>query len=255
MTRSLVWVSGATGGLGLGIARTVPHADARIINVSRRQHPDYETVVADISEPAGWDAIRASFASEAARFRGDRMIFVHNAFNTESVGLIGMIDSAVYQRAVLANAAAPIILGEAFLKATQDLKCEVGLVLMSSGAATGLTDGLANYAAAKIGVEMWCANVRAEFAMRGDSRWVVAVRPGGVDTPGSRRNAALPKSLWPYVEIRAPMQKDFQPPEVVGARMWEMLPPPPDVAVINLGGPPAADPAAVFTKVAHRQSS
>jgi benzil reductase ((S)-benzoin forming) len=248
--RSLVWISGATGGLGLGLARTVPYADARIINISRRQHPDYETVVADISGPAGWDAARASFRKELADFTGERAIFVHNAYYTESVGLLGTVDSAIYQTAVLANAAAPLILGEAFLTASQGLSCEVGLALMSSSAATRVIDGLANYAAAKIGVEMWCSNIRAEFAMRGDPRWVAAVRPGGVDTPGSRRNAALPKEQWPFVEVRAPMQKDFLPPEQAARKIWAALPPAPGVTVIDIGTPPDTDPAAIFGKVA-----
>lgn len=34
---TIVWISGATEGVGLGLARTVPYPGARVINLSRRQ--------------------------------------------------------------------------------------------------------------------------------------------------------------------------------------------------------------------------
>ena len=36
---TIVWISGATEGLGLGLAGTCPYPGARIINLSRRRHP------------------------------------------------------------------------------------------------------------------------------------------------------------------------------------------------------------------------
>jgi len=40
MSDTLVWISGATAGLGSGFAPTCPHPDARFINLSRSEHPD-----------------------------------------------------------------------------------------------------------------------------------------------------------------------------------------------------------------------
>src|SRR5690606_41740372 len=81
MAETLVWIGGATGGLGLGLARHVPYADARIVNISRRQHPAYETLITDIADPAGWQRVREHFARELAGFAGSRAIFIHNAYS------------------------------------------------------------------------------------------------------------------------------------------------------------------------------
>ena len=44
MIDTIVWISGATEGVGLGLARTVPYPGAHIINLSRRQHPKFEKI-------------------------------------------------------------------------------------------------------------------------------------------------------------------------------------------------------------------
>jgi benzil reductase ((S)-benzoin forming) len=242
MAETLVWISGATGGLGLGLARHVPYADARIVNISRRQHPDYETLIADIADPAGWQRVREHFARELAGFAGSRAIFIHNAYSSDGVGLIGTLDSASYQSAVLANAAAPLVLGEAFLSAARHLDCEVGLVLMSSGATTLPIEGLATYAAAKIGVEYWADVVSRELAARRPKCWVTALRPGGIDTPGSVKNANLPRERWPFVEVRREMHKQFMDIDTAGRLIWSALPPPPGICLLSVG-PPMTDRA------------
>jgi benzil reductase ((S)-benzoin forming) len=77
---TIVWISGATEGIGLGLAHTVPYTGARIINLSRRRHPEYESVQFDLTRPETYEAVRASFARELADFEGRRAIFFHNAY-------------------------------------------------------------------------------------------------------------------------------------------------------------------------------
>ncbi len=76
---TIVWISGATEGIGLGLARNQPYPNARIVNLSRRQHLDYETVRFDLAEPATWDAVVAHFRNELRDFKGTRAIFIHNS--------------------------------------------------------------------------------------------------------------------------------------------------------------------------------
>jgi benzil reductase ((S)-benzoin forming) len=79
MSESIVWISGATQGIGRALARTAPYENSRIINLSRRRHPDFESVQFDLTEPATYDAVRKHFAAELASFRGSRALFVHSA--------------------------------------------------------------------------------------------------------------------------------------------------------------------------------
>jgi benzil reductase ((S)-benzoin forming) len=93
---TLVWISGATEGLGYGLARTVPYERARIINMSRRKHPELETIQFDLTKPETWGEVEKSFKLELARFTGKRVIFVHNAFYRGSARFVGEGERITY---------------------------------------------------------------------------------------------------------------------------------------------------------------
>lgn len=183
---SLIWISGATEGIGLGLARNVPYAPARIVNISRRPHPDYESAFLDLANPASWDDVGAHFAESLARFRGSRAIFIQNAHMKGMTGFVGEVPADDYARDITANVAAPLRLGEMFLRAVGEsgFAGEAGLVMMSSSSARSPTIGQSVYCAGKAALEMWVRVARQELAMRGRRNvWVTAVRPGFVDTP------------------------------------------------------------------------
>ena len=69
MPRTIVWITGATQGIGAALARSVPYPDARVINISRRRHPELETMMADLCDPASWDVVAAHLAAELAEVR------------------------------------------------------------------------------------------------------------------------------------------------------------------------------------------
>jgi short-subunit dehydrogenase len=54
MSRSLVWISGASSGIGGALATTVPWEAARLLGVSRRPPVVGEHVEADLAQPASW---------------------------------------------------------------------------------------------------------------------------------------------------------------------------------------------------------
>lgn len=227
MSDTLVWISGATEGLGLGLAHTVPYPGARIINLSRRQHPEFETVCFDLTRPETYAAAQASFERELAGFKGRRAIFVHNAYYPGRIGFVSEVDPVEYAKCIQANAAAPLILGDLFLRAVPP-DVESGLVLMSSAAARHPFLGNANYSAAKAGVEMWVRVVRRELAERGRRTWVVAVRPGFVDTPTTRFAAAQTAHDYPVasqIARQLETRQGVMTPEEAGRGIWAGLPP------------------------------
>ncbi len=237
MSDTIVWISGATEGIGLGLARTVPYPGARIINLSRRQHPDFETVRFDLTEPRTYAEVQASFERELADFKGRRAIFFHNAYYPGKIGFVSEVDRGEYAKGVQANAAAPMILGDMFLRAV-GTRYESGLVLMSSAAARHPFLGNANYCAAKAGVEMWVRVVKRELRQRGRKTWVVAVRPGFVDTPTTRLAAACSTHDYP---VAGQIAKQFETgegvlaPEQAGRDIWAGLPPKNDESLLLFG--------------------
>lgn len=235
--RTLLWISGATQGLGLGLARTQPYADARIINLSRRAHPTLETVSFDLRQPETYAAVHASFERELRDFHGERALFVHNAYYPGQPGFVGEGDPAESARCIQANAVAPLVLGEMFLRAVKP-DYESGLVLMSSAAARHPFAGNASYCAAKAGVEMWVRTVKRELKARGRKTWVVAVRPGFVDTPSTRHIATLTAEEYP---VAPQMARQFATgqgvlsPDEAARDIWAALPPKGDESVLLFG--------------------
>jgi short-subunit dehydrogenase len=238
MAETLLFITGATEGIGLGLARNQPFGDTRIINISRRAHPDYESIRFDLTDPASWDIVRDRLRGELARFTGRRVVFIQNAYYSEGVGLLGKVPSDRHQKSVLANVAAPLVLGEAFLSACP-AHLDAGLVMLSSGAAVAPLEGLASYCAAKIAIEHWVEVAVRERESRGSSGpWIVAVRPGGVDTAPVRAIASLDPELYPRArEVRdnIPNRLDI---DSAARRIWAALPPPPGIAVISFAPAP-----------------
>ena len=78
-SESIVWITGATSGIGEALARTCPWPDTRIISISRREHPEHETVLFDLTDMDSWDAVGDHLTEVLATFRGERAVFIHNA--------------------------------------------------------------------------------------------------------------------------------------------------------------------------------
>jgi benzil reductase ((S)-benzoin forming) len=197
---SLIWISGATEGIGLGLARNVPYANTRIINLSRRKHPDYESEFLDLGASDTWETVGAHFAAEIRVFDGERVIFIQNAHLKGLTGFVTEVSSDDYQRDITANIVAPLRLGELFLRAVREsgFRGEAGLVMMSSSSARSPTAGQTVYCAGKAALEMWVRVTRRELALREPNNiWVTAVRPGFVDTPLTREIAAMAARDYP----------------------------------------------------------
>ena len=227
---SIVWISGATEGIGLGLSRNVPYRDARIINLSRRDHPDLESRFLDLADPASWEAVGAHFARTLAGFGGERAIFIQNAHLKGMTGFAGEVPPQDYARDITANVAAPLRLGEMFLRAVRDsgFAGEAGLVMMSSSSARSPTIGQTVYCAGKAALEMWVRVARRELAMRDrHAIWVTAVRPGFVDTPLTRQVSAMADRDYP---IASQMRRQMASGEGVmdidtaARQIWAALP-------------------------------
>src|SRR5947208_2774186 len=116
MAESLIFISGASSGIGDALARSVPWTPARVVGISRsRATAADEHVAADLTDPSAWDIVGAAFDREVADFAGDRIVFVHAAGTIEPMGFAGEVDTEAYTANVLLNSAAPQVLGHRFL--------------------------------------------------------------------------------------------------------------------------------------------
>src|SRR5438874_2579842 len=117
MSDTIIWITGATDGIGAELAKQAPHAGARIINLSRRKHPDYESVHFDLTDPSTWDNVRRHVEAELGKFKGRRALFIQNATWQAGYGMLEKLSPDVYRKGLFANVAAPLAVGEIFVRA------------------------------------------------------------------------------------------------------------------------------------------
>jgi NAD(P)-dependent dehydrogenase (short-subunit alcohol dehydrogenase family) len=183
LTRSVIWISGASSGIGAALAASVPFEDAVVVDISRRGGtPGTEHLGADLADPDSWSLVAEDFATRLDGFAGDRVVFVHNAGTLEPMVPAAAAEPAAYERAVLLNSAAPQVLGQAFLRAVDGLGCEQHLLILSSGAARTPYEGWTSYGAGKAAVDQWVRAAGLEQDRRDVPCRVIAVAPGVVDT-------------------------------------------------------------------------
>ncbi|MGC4937083.1 SDR family NAD(P)-dependent oxidoreductase [Kribbella sp. DT2] len=220
--QALIWISGASAGIGAALAANVPWPDARVIDLSRRGGgAAAEHFAADLAEPAEWERVERHFAEELDGFDGERLVFVHNAGTVTPIGPAGDVDPAAYTRAVLLNSAAPQVLGRAFLRATAGLECEKHLVMLTSGAAKKPYAGWSAYNAGKAAVDHWVRTVGLEA----NGCRVVAVAPGVVDTAMQGEIRKVDERAFPSVERFRELRRTggLSTPEAAAAGIWSVV--------------------------------
>jgi len=222
---ALVFITGASSGLGLSLARSVPYPNARVFDVSRRGGGDAIHVPADLSDPAGWSAVAALFEREMKGFAGERIVFVHNAGTLEPMGFAGEVDAAAYQRQVLLNSASLQVLGDAFLRAARETHTPCALLNIGSGAAHNVYEGWSAYCAGKAAADHWVRTVGAEQQRRGGGCLVVSVAPGIVATAMQEQIRATAERDFPEVERFRALHAEgaLRDPDDVARELWDLL--------------------------------
>jgi benzil reductase ((S)-benzoin forming) len=225
MRESLVFVSGGSSGIGEALVRTLPFAPARVFDVSRRGAPGCQQLRADLARPAEWPRVAELFRRELDGFAGERAVFVHSAGTLGPIGFAGEEDAAAYAEAVLLDAAAPQVLGDAFLRAARGTRAPCWIVMIGSGAARHVYAGWSAYGAGKAAVDQWVRTVGAEQELRGGRCRVLSVSPGLVATAMQDEIRAAPPERFPevtrFVEVHA--KGELRDPGVVAREIWALL--------------------------------
>jgi benzil reductase ((S)-benzoin forming) len=228
MATTLVWITGASSGLGAALAATVPFDDAHVVDISRSGGTDgTEHLPADLADPASWHAVENHLLARLAEFSGERAVFLHNAGTLDPIGFAGEVDSAAYRTNVLLNSACGQYLGHAFLRALgeADFSGDSLLAMVSSGAASTPYPGWSSYSAGKAALDMWVRTVGAEQAERGSRTTVLSVAPGVVATAMQARIRSTDESDFPAVGRFVQLHEDHQlrEPADAAADVWSVL--------------------------------
>jgi NAD(P)-dependent dehydrogenase (short-subunit alcohol dehydrogenase family) len=223
--QELVFVSGGSSGIGAALARAALGRGARTLDISRRGSPGCERLAADLADPAGWRAVAGLFAREMAGFAGARVVFFHAAGTLRPIGFAGEVDPEEYARAVLLNAAALPVVGDAFLRAARATQAACILVNVGSGAARSVYEGWSHYGAGKAASDQWVRVAGAEQARRGGRCRVLSVAPGVVATAMQEEIRACSPRDFPDVAkfVRLHEAGALRDPDEVARDLWALL--------------------------------
>jgi NAD(P)-dependent dehydrogenase (short-subunit alcohol dehydrogenase family) len=238
MSDTTIWIVGANYGIGAGLVRHAPYPGARIVNFSNEAHPDYETILFDLTRPETWAAVTDHLRRELASFAGRRALFLHVGHINTDMGMVGMVDPDLYRSGILANAVAPLVFADAFIRACRP-GYESGVLLMSSAAAVNGNEALATYGAAKAGIEQFVRVVDIERKRRGVPSWIASMRPGLVATPSAWASTKMSEGLYPRAgALKRALESAAYDVDTAAKMIWALLPPK-DEVVLDIGKLPA----------------
>ncbi|MGW7680495.1 SDR family NAD(P)-dependent oxidoreductase [Kribbella sp. NPDC054772] len=226
LRRALVWISGASAGLGAALAATVPFENAELIDISRRGGtPGANHVAVDLASPDAWPMVEKDFRQRIEAGAPDLVVFIHNAGTLTPLGPADRVDTEQYTRNVLLNSAAAQVLGHSFLNAVAGGDFEKHLIMVSSGAAKRPHEGESSYCAAKAAIDQWVRTVGLEQQRRSLSCRVVSVAPGSVDTDmQAELRASSPEQVPESTRFREmAAQGKLATPESVARAIWSLM--------------------------------
>lgn len=194
---SVTLVTGASAGIGLGLARSLLADGHRVLNVSRRASPEPRDGLEDLALDLT-DAEAVAEAAEAIRERGDVTRIVHNA-GVIRPNLLPDVTPEDVEILTRLHITAPMVLTQAALPA-MEAAGSGRVVFVTSRAALGVPTRTA-YSATKAAVHGMMRTWALELGPKGIT--VNAVAPGpiltdnfwGVVEKGSEREARLAETL------------------------------------------------------------
>ena len=221
----LVVITGASSGLGLALARSVPFP-AKVVDVSRSGPPDpeIEHISADLSDPSSWPEVGSRVAGLIDGHHPRRAVLIHAAGTLSPIGFAGEVDTDAYTRNIMLNSVSGQVLGHLFLEAVRQRNGRFDLVMISSGAATSPYPGWSSYGAGKAALDQWVRNVGAEQKTRGDVR-VSSIAPGVLATAMQAQIRETPERDFPRVARFHSLHDDgvLVEPEDAAARIWAAI--------------------------------
>lgn len=223
---NLAIISGASSGLGLALAKSVPF-DARVIDISRSGPPGgsgIEHIRANLSDPGGWREVIGEIQQVVETELPGRSVFIHAAGTLTPIGFAGEVPIGPYIDNVLLNSAAGQVLGHGYLTAVNGLAGSHDLVMISSGAATNEYSGWSAYGAGKAALNQWVRYVGSEQAERGGAR-VWAIAPGVIDTGMQNQIRDTSVRDFPEVERFRNLHADGElvSPDDAAHRLWSAI--------------------------------
>ena len=193
----LTVLTGASRGLGLGIARLLITRGHRLLTLQRTPSTELAALAAaqsleieqwsvDLADPLPVAQRLQAWAAALPRQGGGTVNLINNAALLVEPGPLAAADLPRVSAATRASLEAPLLLTAAFLAGTAGMAAQRRVLNISSGLGRFAMAGSAVYCAAKAGMDHFSRAVALEEAERGTGpdggARIVSLAPGVIDT-------------------------------------------------------------------------
>jgi benzil reductase ((S)-benzoin forming) len=229
-------ITGASKGLGEGIAIELLHESHHLICISRGKSEKLEKLAAakacpisfisfDFSKTGETPAMAKTIFQQIIIEKAGGVYLINNAGVIEPVGRTENCAPAEVEKHLKINLISPMLLTAAFIKHTQSLKVEKRVINISSGAAQNPYHGWSSYCTGKAGIDMFTQCVGTEQKDTQSPVEIMAVAPGIIDTEMQTTIRATTEDQFihrkKFVELKETGQ--LVPPQVAGKRIARLL--------------------------------
>jgi benzil reductase ((S)-benzoin forming) len=185
----LAIVTGASRGLGHGIAAALQVPGTHLLTLSRRptvlpavDGTTHEDWTVDLAQAQPIAERLAAWLAERSAHSWRSVLCIQNAAALSTPATLGDVPLAELAQAVRVNLEAPMLLSAAFLRTTAPWTAERKLLFISSGLARVAMAGAGSYCATKAGLDHLARALALEEAARPNGAKVVSLAPGVIDT-------------------------------------------------------------------------
>ena len=186
-------ITGASRGLGLGLARQLLKRGHRVLTLQRSPNVELAAASArlgatleqwpvDLAQPEDAAARLRTWVAGLARTEVASLHLINNAALLVEPGPVSHADAAHISAAMRVSLEAPMLLTSAFLAASADMTVPRKVLNMSSGLGRFAMAGGAVYCATKAGMDHFSRAVALEEAERPHGARIVSLAPGVIDT-------------------------------------------------------------------------
>lgn len=224
-------ITGASRGLGEGIAKKLLQQQFEVISVSRTENNDLKKLAAENGYHYKHYSCNLALDHEVQEvfldiahciFKQDpkEIYLFNNAGVIEPIETVGNLDQTPIIRNIQVNLIAPMIITNIFLKKAGQTSTKVIVTNVTSGAATRAIEGWSVYCSSKAGLNMFTETAALEQTTLGTKNTIIAFSPGVMDTEMQNTIRSSSKGAFKDVDnFREMKEKNLlvQPEIVAGA--------------------------------------
>lgn len=229
-------ITGASRGLGEGIARKLLQQQIGVISVSRTENEELKTLAIENGYNYKHYSCNLALENEVQEVfldiahcifkqNPEEIYLFNNAGVIEPIETVGNLDQTPIIRSIQVNLIAPMIITNIFLKKAGQTSTKVIVTNVTSGAATRAIEGWSVYCSSKAGLNMFTETAAMEQATMETNNTIIAFSPGVMDTEMQNTIRSSSKGAFKEVDNFKELKEKnlLVQPDVVAGALVELV--------------------------------